>query len=79
MPLRDELFRRRDTIRRMDARHDASNPHVFGSVSRCEGRPDSDVHLLMDLADDRGFRDYLALAEELEALLHRRVDLQLST
>jgi predicted nucleotidyltransferase len=31
--------------------------------------------LLIDLADDRGFGDYLALAEALEGVLHRKVDL----
>jgi predicted nucleotidyltransferase len=78
MPLRDELYRQRDTIRQIAARHGASNLRLFGSVARGEERPDSDVDLLVDLAEDRGFRDYLALAEELEGLLHRRVDLLLA-
>jgi predicted nucleotidyltransferase len=78
VPLRDELYRQRDTIRQIAARHGASNLRVFGSVARGEERPDSDVDLLVDLAEDRGFRDYLALAEELEGLLHRRVDLLLA-
>jgi predicted nucleotidyltransferase len=30
--------------------------------------------LLVDLAENRGFRDYLALVEELESLLARRVE-----
>jgi predicted nucleotidyltransferase len=51
---------------------------VFGSVARGEERPDSDVDLLVDLADDRGFSDYLAFAEELERLLGRKVDLVLA-
>ena len=45
---------------------------------RGEERPDSDVDLLVDLADDRGFSDYLAFAEELERLLGRKVDLVLA-
>ena len=48
---------------------------LFGSVLRQEARPDSDVDLLIDLAEDRGFDDYLALIEELESVLGRRVDL----
>ena len=51
---------------------------MFGSVARGEERPDSDVDLLIDLADDRGFSDYLALAEELERVLARKVDLVLA-
>lgn len=41
---------------------------------RDEERPDSDIDLLIDLAEDRGFSDYLALVEELEQVLDRRVD-----
>jgi uncharacterized protein len=51
---------------------------LFGSVACGEERPDSDIGLLIDLADNRGFGDYLALAEELEFLLHRKVDLVLA-
>jgi predicted nucleotidyltransferase len=51
---------------------------VFGSVARGQERPDSDIDLLIDFAEDRGFRDYLALAEALDTELHRKVDLVLS-
>jgi predicted nucleotidyltransferase len=86
MPLREELHRRRDMLRRIAARHGAwilgSSPRMdlrlFGSVARGEERPDSDTDLLIDLAEDRGFGDCLALAEELETLLHRKVDLVLA-
>jgi predicted nucleotidyltransferase len=78
MPLRDDLHLRRDTLRQIADRHGASNLRLFGSVARGEERPDSDIDLLIDLAEDRGFSDYLALAEELETLLHRRVDLVLA-
>ena len=76
--LRDELHRQRAALLELAARHGASNPRLFGSVARGEERPDSDIDLIIDLADDRGFDDYLALAEALEATLHRKVDLVLS-
>jgi predicted nucleotidyltransferase len=47
---------------------------LFGSVIRGDERPDSDIDLLVDLAENRGFRDYLALVEELQSLLGRRVE-----
>jgi hypothetical protein len=78
MLLRDDLHRRRQALHRIAARHGASNLRVFGSVARGEERPDSDIDLLVDLAEERGFRDYLALAEDLERLLHRKVDLVLA-
>jgi len=78
LALRDEIHRQRDSVLRIAARHGASNVRLFGSVARGEERPDSDVDLLIDLDTERGFGDYLGLVEELEALLHRRVDLLLA-
>jgi uncharacterized protein len=78
MLLRDDLHRHHQALHRIAARYGASNLRVFGSVARGEERPDSDIDLLVDLAEERGFRDYLALAENLERLLHRKVDLVLA-
>lgn len=75
MALRDDLHSRRDVLEAIAARHGASNIRLFGSVARREEREDSDVDLLVDMAADRGFTDYLALVEELEHVLSRRVDL----
>ena len=74
MPVLDELHRRRNDILAIAARHGVSNLRVFGSVARGDERVDSDVDLLVDLAEGRGFDDYLALVEELETLLARRVE-----
>ncbi len=74
MPLRDDLHRRRDALLAIAARHGASNLRLFGSALRGEERADSDIDLLIDMAEDRGFGDYLALVEEMEAVLARRVD-----
>ena len=75
MPLRDDLHGRRDVLAAIAAKHGASNLRLFGSVLRREERDDSDVDLLVEMAEDRGFGDYLALVEELERVLARRVDL----
>jgi predicted nucleotidyltransferase len=74
MALRDELHRRRDDILAIAARHGVSNLRLFGSVARGQEGADSDIDLLVDLADDRGFDDYLALIEELERVFVRRVE-----
>jgi predicted nucleotidyltransferase len=65
----------RDAILHAAARHGAQNVRVFGSVARGEDRPNSDVDLLVDMADDRSLLDLVALAQELEELLERRVDI----
>ncbi len=75
MPMLDELHRKRDEIAEIAARHGASNLRLFGSVARGEERPDSDIDVLVDMAEGRGFDDYLALAEALESLTGRRIDL----
>jgi uncharacterized protein len=74
MALLDDIHTRRDLVLAIAARHGASNVRLSGSVLRHEERPDSDVDLLVDLEEGRGFRDYLAMVEELESVLGRRVD-----
>ena len=74
MALLEDLHSQRDVLLAIAARHGASNVRLFGSVLRHEEQPDSDIDLLIDMAEDRGFRDYLALIEELEGVLSRRVD-----
>jgi uncharacterized protein len=86
MALHEELQHHRDALHQIASRHGASilgsgprtGLRLFGSVARGEERPDSDIDLLIDLADNRGFGDYVALAEEVEGLLHRKVDLVLA-
>ncbi|MGJ0391458.1 MAG: nucleotidyltransferase family protein [Methylocystis sp.] len=75
MPLLESLLDKRSELIAAARRHGASNIRLFGSVVRGKETPSSDVDLLVDLAEERGFDDYLALAEELEALIGRRVDL----
>jgi len=50
---------------------------VFGSAAREDSRPDSDVDLLVDFAPeaDPGFIAFNRLAEELSALIGKKVDL----
>jgi predicted nucleotidyltransferase len=73
--LLDLLRAKRDIILELAARHGARNIRVFGSVARGEAGPDSDVDLLVDLDEDRSLFDQLALRQEIEDLLGRKVDL----
>lgn len=47
---------------------------VFGSVSRGEDRPDSDVDLLVQLGRPTGMIKYMRLIEGLEKTLNKKVD-----
>ena len=48
---------------------------VFGSISRGEAGPESDIDLLVKLGKPMGMFKYMDLIEEIEEKLHRKVDL----
>ena len=65
-----------ERLRELCRRYGVARLEVFGSVSRGEAEPDSDVDVLYEL--EPGARlgwDIEKLADELSALLGRRVDL----
>jgi uncharacterized protein len=69
-----DVERNRNAILDVAARHGARNVRVFGSVARGDDKPESDLDLLVEMERDRSLLDLLALEQELEALLHRPVD-----
>lgn len=74
MTLNQLLGSKRQDILRLAAQHGATNVRVFGSLARGEGRPDSDVDMLITLAPERSLLDLIALKQDLEDLLGCKVD-----
>jgi uncharacterized protein len=71
----NELIRqKRQEIIHLAAKHGAHNVRVFGSAARGEAGPSSDIDLLVELESGRSLLDHVALVQDLEALLGRRVD-----
>ena len=68
------LRAQRETIIRIAASHGARNIRVFGSVSRGEETGQSDIDFLVDFDPGRSLLDHVALIQDLESLLHCRVD-----
>ncbi|WP_292367012.1 MULTISPECIES: nucleotidyltransferase family protein [unclassified Methanoculleus] len=68
------LIQKRDEILSLAKGRGAKNVRVFGSVARNEARVDSDVDILVDLDPDRSLLDLGGLAQDLEDLLGRPVD-----
>lgn len=68
------LGAKRDEIKRIAARHGASNIRVFGSVARGDAGPESDIDLLIDVGPDTSSWFPAGLILDLEALLGRRVE-----
>ncbi|MBI4402843.1 MAG: nucleotidyltransferase family protein [Deltaproteobacteria bacterium] len=55
-------------------KHGARNVRVFGSVARGDCSPQSDIDFLIELEPERSLLDHVALIQDLEDLLGRRVD-----
>ena len=68
------LKKRRKEILAIAARHGARNVRVFGSAARGKVGPDSDFDLLVELDEGRSLLDHVALIQDLEDLLGRKVD-----
>ena len=64
----------REEILAIAARRGASNVRLFGSIARGQGGPESDVDLLVSFESGRSLLDLIALPREIEALVHRSVD-----
>ena len=74
-----DLEAKRQEILQVAARHGARNIRVFGSAARGEDRPDSDLDLLVEMESGRSLLDLVALGQELEELLQRKVDVLTDT
>jgi predicted nucleotidyltransferase len=68
------MHQSREEISRIAAAHGARNVRVFGSASRGEAGPASDLDLLVDMAEGRSLFDLIALSKDLEERLGVEVD-----
>ena len=55
-------------------RYGVYNIRIFGSYARGDDRPDSDIDILIDLEEGRSLLDLIAIQQDLEDLLGRKVD-----
>ena len=74
MTVQDLVKDHREHILQIAARHGARNIRVFGSAATGEARADSDLDLLVEFEPGRSLLDHVALVQELEDLLGRKVD-----
>lgn len=70
LPLQDK----RQEILRLAARHGATRLRIFGSLARGEATPHSDVDVLVAFEPGRSLLDLVALRQDLEDLLGRKID-----
>ena len=74
MRLKELLTEKRDEILSLATKYGAFNVRIFGSVARGEETADSDVDFLVELEPGRNLLDRIALMQDLEDLLGRKVD-----
>ena len=74
MEMNELLRQKREGILRIVASHRTRNVRVFGSFARGEARSDSDIDLLVEMQPDCSFLDHVALIQDLEDLMGRKVD-----
>ena len=70
----EELKEKRDQILTIAERHGAQRVQVFGSSARGESGRESDVDFLIELEPGRTLLDIIAMKQDLEDLLQRKVD-----
>jgi predicted nucleotidyltransferase/DNA-binding XRE family transcriptional regulator len=73
--LASRLQQHREEVRSIASRHGLANIRVFGSVAREDDTAESDIDLLVDVADGVGLVGLARCQHELEKLLQAPVDL----
>jgi uncharacterized protein len=74
MKIEELLKSKREEIFAIAANHGAHNLRIFGSVARGESKPESDLDILVEMEPGRSLMDHVALMQDLEDLLQRKVD-----
>lgn len=70
----DQLRERREELLNIAKKRGAFNVRVFGSISRGEETPQSDIDLLVTIEKGRSLLDIIGLQQDLSNLLARKVD-----
>jgi uncharacterized protein len=75
MTTTDVLKTKHNDILRLATQYGAHNVRVFGSVARGEASSTSDIDLLVKMERGRSLLDLIGLSQELESILHCKVDI----
>ena len=70
----EKIKKHRARIVAIASKYGADHLRAFGSVVRKEDQPGSDIDLLVTMQPGRDLLDLVGLAQELEELLHQKMD-----
>jgi predicted nucleotidyltransferase len=74
MELGPLIREQRENILKIARAHGATNLKIFGSYARGEERAGSDLDLLVELEPGRSLLDIIAIKQNIEDMINRRVD-----
>jgi len=74
LSLLNQLRKNKTKLLTIARKRGASNVRVFGSVSREEETPDSDIDFLVSMEESRSLVDLVGLQQDLSVFLLRKVD-----
>ena len=74
MKLGPFIRERRENILKIAKDHGATNIKIFGSYARGDEQPGSDLDLLIELEPGRSLLDIIAIKQDIEDMINRRVD-----
>ncbi|NMB60916.1 MAG: nucleotidyltransferase family protein [Chloroflexi bacterium] len=73
---RDEVVKiLKSNRQQLSERFGVTSVYLFGSIARDEGRPDSDIDLLIEFIKPIDLFEFIELQQNLESLLGKKVDL----
>ncbi len=74
MKLGPFIMERRENILKIAKAHGATNIKIFGSYAHGDEQPGSDIDLLVELEPGRSLLDIIAIKQDIEDMINRRVD-----
>ena len=74
MKLGPVISKQRENILKIAKAHGATNMKIFGSCARGDEQPGSDLDLLVELESGRSLLDIIAIKQDIEDIINRRVD-----
>lgn len=74
MKIAEFVKKNQKKIHEIASSHGAKNIRLFGSLARNEGTQNSDVDLLVSMQPGASLLDIIAIKQDLEELLKRKVD-----
>lgn len=72
--IREQVLAKAELIRTVARAHGAASIELFGSAARGDDQPNSDIDLMVEMEAGRSLLDLIALEQDLQSALGRKVE-----